>query len=203
MTSAYNGADPENLVEATSPLDEQLESVRDYLTWVAGRTLDPSLTAKLGASDIVQETFIEARRRAPTYRGHCLGQLRAWLESILRHRIARERRRFLRSAKRDARRERALLRPDPDGSRVTMDPAADGPTPSGQFMRRELIDALVLAIDRLPAHYQQVVRLRHEERRSFDQIAKELNISPDAARKLWARALVRLRDALRAGHDPR
>jgi RNA polymerase sigma-70 factor (ECF subfamily) len=198
MSIVCQGAEPDDSGERNSPLDDQLESVREYLRWVAERTLDSSLTAKLGASDVVQETLIEAHRRAPTYRGHCLAQLRAWLESILKHRIAREKR-FLRAAKRDARRETTLT---PDGSRQTIDPADSGASPSGQFMRRELMDALVVAIDRLPEHYRQVVRLRHEERWTFEQIGAELNVSPDAACKLWARALVRLRDTLRAGHDP-
>ena len=154
------------------PLDDQIEAARGYLTRLAARKLDLSLTAKLGASDIVQDTLIEARRRSVSYRGHGLEQLRAWLKTILRHRLARERRRYLDSAKRDLRREAC---PVADGLSASGrgDLPDRGVSPSAQLVRREQVDALMTAIDRLPPHYRQVVLLRHERRWPFERIARE------------------------------
>lgn len=43
-------------------LGESLEACRAYLLLVARQEIDPALMAKAGASDLVQETFLEAQR---------------------------------------------------------------------------------------------------------------------------------------------
>jgi RNA polymerase sigma-70 factor (ECF subfamily) len=48
----------------------------------------------------------------------------------------------------------------------------------------------------LPEEYCQVIRWRYQEARSFEEIAQLLNRSPNAARKLWARALRRLQEEM-------
>jgi RNA polymerase sigma-70 factor, ECF subfamily len=45
---------------------------------------------------------------------------------------------------------------------------------------------------RLPPDDQAVVLLRHFDCLSFEEIGRRLDRSPDAARKLWGRAIVRL-----------
>ena len=59
------------------------------------------------------------------------------------------------------------------------------------------------ALADLPEHYRRVIQWRHQDRLRFEVVAERLGISPDAARKLWGRALIRLRKALGPGHDPR
>jgi RNA polymerase sigma factor (sigma-70 family) len=58
------------------------------------------------------------------------------------------------------------------------------------------------AISRLPDDYQQVLRLRYREDRSFDDIAAAMNRTANAVRKLWARAVERLQQELETPHDP-
>jgi RNA polymerase sigma-70 factor (ECF subfamily) len=52
------------------------------------------------------------------------------------------------------------------------------------------------AMARLPEHYRLAIRMRHEEGWSFERMAEVLGGSPEAARKIWARAIERLRDEL-------
>jgi DNA-directed RNA polymerase specialized sigma24 family protein len=56
-------------------------------------------------------------------------------------------------------------------------------------------------MEQLPEHYRQVVQWHHEERLTFEVIAGRLAISPEAARKVWGRALLRLRERIGPGHD--
>jgi RNA polymerase sigma-70 factor (ECF subfamily) len=63
-------------------------------------------------------------------------------------------------------------------------------------MEHEQDEALQAALGRLPADYRQVITLRYHEQLSFEEIGRLLQRSPDAARKLWARAVERLQEEL-------
>jgi RNA polymerase sigma-70 factor (ECF subfamily) len=76
-------------------------------------------------------------------------------------------------------------------------------SPSRELMRQEQAHALLAAIAGLPEHYRQVVVWHHREGATFEEIADRLETTAEAARKVWVRALVRLRDALGPSHDPR
>jgi RNA polymerase sigma factor (sigma-70 family) len=54
-------------------------------------------------------------------------------------------------------------------------------------------------MQRLSHGYQQVIQLRHRENLSFEEVALRLGLSPAAARKLWARAIKRLRKEIVVG----
>ena len=54
----------------------------------------------------------------------------------------------------------------------------------------------------LPADYQHVITLRSYEGYSFEQIGRELNRTPEAARRLWSRAVGNCRIHWLNDHDP-
>jgi RNA polymerase sigma factor (sigma-70 family) len=60
-------------------------------------------------------------------------------------------------------------------------------------MQQERAAAVGRALDRLPDHYRQVVELRFQENRLFEEIGLVMNCSADAARKKWSRAMEKLR----------
>jgi RNA polymerase sigma-70 factor (ECF subfamily) len=60
-------------------------------------------------------------------------------------------------------------------------------------MEREQAMALQRALLRLSEEHRQAITLRYLEGRSFEEIGRLLERSPDAARKLWSRAMERLR----------
>ncbi|MCI0456835.1 MAG: sigma-70 family RNA polymerase sigma factor [Gemmataceae bacterium] len=70
--------------------------------------------------------------------------------------------------------------------------ATDTPSPSRLAMQHEQAQAMQQALDRLPEDYRQVLVLRYQEQRSFEEIARLMERSPNAVRKLWLRALRRL-----------
>jgi RNA polymerase sigma-70 factor (ECF subfamily) len=173
-----------------SALGEALEAYRNYLLLVAEKELDPVLRAKAGASDLVQETFLEAQRDFGGFHGASEVELRAWLRRLLLNNVANFTRHY-RADKRQVNLEVPLAPgswSDPPGGRFP----ADTPSPSGQAMEHEQAEAVQRALTRLPDDYRQVLLWRYQEQRSFEEIAQSLQRTPNAVRKLWARALERL-----------
>jgi RNA polymerase sigma-70 factor, ECF subfamily len=171
-------------------LGRALVSFRDYLLLAANEALEPGLMAKGGASDVVQDTMLRAHRGFAGYRGRSEGEWRSWLRAILTRSLAHHRRRYNATAKRQRGREVPIV------SGNSLDPQSHDQTPSRELARRESEAALLSAMDRLPEHYREVVIWHHRERLQFEEIGRRKGISAEAARKLWTRALGRLRQEL-------
>jgi RNA polymerase sigma-70 factor (ECF subfamily) len=175
-------------------LGRVLESYRAYLLLVADRELDPKLQAKGGASDLVQETFLEAQRDFGRFHGTTDGELRAWLRQLLLHNVANFARRYRGTDKRRLNREVGLAgdsSADPAGAL-----SAGTPTPSQWAMAGEQDVELRRALEGLSEDYRYVLLLRYQEELSFDEIAQRMGRSAGAVRKLWLRAVERLRREL-------
>src|SRR4051794_15188367 len=90
-------------------MGQLLEACRPYLLHIAAEELRPILRSKVGASDLVQESFLEAQRDFPAFTGETEPALLAWLRSILRNNI-RNLVRFYETDKRNVEREVSLER---------------------------------------------------------------------------------------------
>jgi RNA polymerase sigma factor (sigma-70 family) len=64
--------------------------------------------------------------------------------------------------------------------------------------RAEPRDALAAALERLPDHDRCILLCRYREERSFEEIGRLLNCSPQAARRLWVEAVERLQQEMAA-----
>ena len=181
-------------------LGSVFEAFRVELTAAARREIGPDLAEEVSASDLVRETFRAAGRDIAHFRGAGPAELRGWLGGILRHLVAGARRRYREADTRRVGRE-ADGGGTTAGMRGAFSAAASGP--SERAVRREREHALRRGLMGLPEHYRLVIRWHHRERLSFDAIAARLGITPEATRMVWGRALVRLRDSLGPGHDPR
>jgi len=173
-----------------------LEAARSYLLLQADHELPQSLRAKVGPSDIVQETALDAQRDFLRFRGTTQEQLYAWLRTILQNNVTDAVRRFEMAQKRTAKRETSLsVIVDRRGISV-LPPGSN--TPDHSAIRRE--DAALLAgvLTRVPDDYQTVLRLRYWDGLTFPEIAIRIGRSDEAARKLWYRALARLTLELQA-----
>jgi RNA polymerase sigma-70 factor (ECF subfamily) len=205
-TDAADSADLDPLIEAArrgdaAVLVQLLEGCRQYLLLVANRELPADLQPKVGASDLVQDTWIEAHRDFAAFRGRTEPELLGWLRGILMHNVANVIEHYRDTAKRAVGREVAFS-DTPQGA-GSPEPAGINPeTPSGQAMAREQDEALRRAIERLPEAYRQVIQWRNYERCPFEEIGQRLGRSAEAARKLWTRALDELRKDLEEPHEP-
>jgi RNA polymerase sigma-70 factor, ECF subfamily len=173
-------------------LGHVLEFCRRYLLQIANSELDSHLQAKLGASDVVQETFLEAQRIFDRFQGDSPDELRAWLRAILLNKLADQDRHYRGTAKRDLAKEIVLG----TSSVGPVEPTVPTPTPSNVLMQQERAVALTAALDRLPTHYRQVIVWRQIEDLSFEEMASRLDRSIDAVRKLWWRAIQQLQEEL-------
>ena len=175
-------------------LGEALEACRGYLLLVAQGELAPELRAKGGASDIVQETLLEAYRDFASFHGDTEGELLAWLRRLLLNNLADFTRQYRATGKRRLDREAA----PPGGSSVRPGDglAATGPSPSSQAAATEQSAAVLRVLDRLPDDYRRVIVLRYQEGRPFEQIGQELGRTGNAARKLLLRAIGRVQEEL-------
>lgn len=165
-----------------------LEDCRRFLLSVANAEMPGHLVPKGGASDLVQESLIAAYECRDRFRGRTLGDLRAWLRGILLHELADFRRRYA-TGRRDVTREEA----------VGPGAAADRPDPVEHLIRAERTATVTAAIDQLPADAREVVLLRLEQRLGFREIGDRTGRTEEAARKVFVRAVDRLR---RAAPDP-
>lgn len=174
---------------------ELLDSCRPFLLAVANEELDDVVRSKAGASDVVQETCLEAHRDFAQFSGRTQDELRRWLRRILKNNLANVRRSFLNTARRSVQHEVSL-----DGDSSPGRPehllVADSTSPSGRAIHREHEELLQQALQNLPPDYQQVLILRHRDQRSFHDIGQAMDRSPDAARMLWWRAFERLAELL-------
>src|SRR6187399_2555276 len=94
----------EGLPEHLGPL---LEKYRQYLLAIAMAELPNQLAAKVGASDVVQETILRGYEHFGAFEGRSTEQLTLWLRSILRnylHNLVKA----YGSDKRDVRREQSV-----------------------------------------------------------------------------------------------
>ena len=166
-------------------LGQVLEGCRRYLLQIARQQLNPALQVKGGASDLVQDTFLEAHRVFPRFQGSSSGEVRAWLRQLLLHHAAKLGRRYRTTQKRRLSRETALGLID--------GPLAPAESPSVQAIAHEQEQTSQIVLARLPADYRRVIGLRYQEGRSFEEIGRLLQRTPNAVRLLWLRAIERVK----------
>jgi RNA polymerase sigma-70 factor (ECF subfamily) len=180
-------------------LGELLDGCRQYLELIADAEVGTDLRAKMGVSDLVQETFPEAQKDIEQIRGASRDELLAWLRTILLHRLSRLYGYYRGTEKRNPARE---WHP-PQSSVNLLEQLFDSQqtSPSGFAVRTEKIELVRRAISRLPVASRKVVLLRYRDRLKFSEIAAKLDRSPDAVRMVWYRAIDRLADELEPYHE--
>ena len=170
---------------------------RGYLGVVAQAQLDTWLRVKIDASDVVQQTMLEAHRDFARFSGESEKQWLGWLRGILKHNMADFVRCYRGTAKRQARRE--VRWRDPAASTASPgapEPAAAVATPSQEAIRMDDELRVAAALAELPDDYREVIALRNFERLAFAEVADRMGRSRPAVQMLWMRALKKLQEAL-------
>ena len=85
--------------------DRLFELCRGYLGFAARAQVESWLRVKVDASDLVQQTMLEAHRDFDRFKGASEQEWLAWLRKILSHNVADFVRRYRGTAKRQVRRE--------------------------------------------------------------------------------------------------
>lgn len=184
--------------ESTSQRPE-LECFRSYVVLLARSYWNPRLQGKLDASDVVQQTLMQAWQRREDFRGETDAEFRAWLRRILTNCLADVARRFGRD-KRTVSKERSLdAAVTESSSRVEawLDDAKS--SPQVRVERDEQLVQLANALETLPESQQEAVTLHHLHGLSIAEIGQLIDRSPAAVAGLLKRGLRGLREQFESG----
>ena len=178
-----------------SALDELCEVYGERVRRIIRLRMGKELRSKLESMDIVQDVLMCALRDLEDFTYTNEGDFLRWLRTIAENRI-RDNLEKMHADKRDIRKETPLnecASTSRDGLARIPEPARNT-TPSAILSRREELDRLEKAIDKLKPEYREVIVLAKIDGLSYQEIGDRLDKSADAAGHLLLRAMVLLTD---------
>jgi RNA polymerase sigma-70 factor (ECF subfamily) len=179
-------------------LEFQPETYRRYLLVLARVQLARAgpVRNKLEASDIVQETLLQAHVARDQFRGQTPEEFAGWLRRILANKLVDAERRFGRK-KRDAVLEASYRETiDDSADRIVRIPARPQSSPSQHLLRHERELRLIEALDALPEDQRTAVELRYLGELSLTEISAVMERSKPSVAGLLRRGLAALRGEL-------
>jgi RNA polymerase sigma-70 factor (ECF subfamily) len=181
-------------------LGRLLQAERTALHRLAERQLEGPIAPRIDASDVVQQTFLEAHHSFAQFAGQDVRDLIAWLHRILDNRIATAIRDHALLQKRNVHRERSMD-DSHEGAPLKQGLDAGHSTPSQQAIRGEEAERLGQALTALPADQREAVRLRHLEGWALADVAQHLGRTPAATAGLIKRGMQALRRRMHGDRD--
>ena len=179
---------------------QELQRFRPFLKALAERELEGDLRSKFDASDIVQQTMLQAMLAEKQWRGRDDASKAGWLRAILRNVVHGVSRRFHRPG-RSIDRERSIDQErrgggGQDTSHAGRDFDGNHTSPSLAMQSDEERQRIALAIEKLTPEQRRALILRYWEDQSLAEIAQALGKSQDAVAGLLYRAMKVMRSEL-------
>ena len=197
MPSA-NPPDTDQLLDSYSNGDAAAESLllsrfRPRLKRLVEVRLDQRLGGRVDASDIVQETLIQASRRLPEYACQRPMPFYPWIRQLAIEQIAYQHRRHIKALGRSVTREtiNEHFLPEQSGFELAMQLAAEGTSPSEDAGNREMHQVVRQVLEELPERDRELLVLRFLEQLSAVEAAEVLGETLDAIKSRQRRALER------------
>lgn len=156
--------------------------------------MDSRLSARVDASDVVQEALAEAYQKLPTYLQTRPVSFYPWIRQIAWQRLLKIHRTHMTADRRSVRHEAPEELSLADESVVQLAErfiAADTEPPQ-RVIRSELRQRISLALEGLDASDRELLVMRYLEHMSLKEVAESLSITLEAAKKRHARALEQL-----------
>ena len=201
-----NSAESAVLIERARSGDREalntlLAQHRDRLCRMVEMRLDTRLQARLDASDVVQEAYVDVAARLEEYLRDPKLPLFLWLRLVVGERLVRLHRHHLGTQMRDAGREVSLYRgalPAASSAALAAQLLGRHTSPTQAVIRAERILRVQEALNTLDPLDREVLSLRHFEELTAAETAQVLGIEEAAAAKRYFRALKRLKEILAA-----
>ena len=173
-----------------------LEKFRPYLVLLARAHLHADARHGIEASDLVQQTLMDAYSQRGQFRGENDANLAAWLKQILVNNLVDALRHGGRG-KRDVSKVRSLeAQVSESFSRADAWLLASQTSPSQHVAHKEDLLRLAEALEQLPEPQQEAVVLHHLQGLSLAEVARKLERSESAVAGLLYRGLKRLHELL-------
>ena len=159
----------------------------------------PPVTARIDASDVVQEAYVDAITRLDEYLREPNYPLFLWLRLIVGERLLKLHRHHLGTQMRDAGLEVSIYRgalPAASSAALAAQLLGKHTSPTQAAVRAERMMRLQEALNTLEPIDREVLSLRHFEEMTLAETALALGIEESAAAKRYIRALKRLKAIL-------
>ena len=165
--------------ESGANVAKSLDHFRPVLLTLAEAMISSTLRGDLEASDLVQQTLLEAHCNAEKLALMSRDALFSWLRSALRHNVLDEVKHLM-AQKNDIRRR--VRASDLEASFIKLEQIliADETSPSDVVQRNEQICIMLSAIQTLPDNQRRAVILNHLNGRSLSETAEALGLSESA-----------------------
>jgi RNA polymerase sigma-70 factor, ECF subfamily len=175
-------------------MDRHRESVRQMIRM----RMDRAVSARVDASDVVQDVLLEASQRLRDYVRDPAMPFHLWLRQLAKDRLIDMHRRHRGAQRRSVDREQRISPASPEESGLNLAGVLPDEqlTPAAASIRRELEERFLAALEQLNDDDRDIVLMRHHEHLSNSEVATALNLTPAAAGMRYLRALRRLRDVL-------
>ena len=186
-------------------LGKLLEQYRGYLLMLAHRYLSDRLRRRIDPADIVQLTYLEAKRDLPAFRGSSPAEFAGWLRGMLKNNVATAVTRHVTTQKRSIRREVDASPAPGQGSHaggwIQILPGSKT-SHSGVEIRSEAVVAMMGALHELPETQAEAIRLRYMEGLPLSEIVERMGKSDTAVAGLLKRGLQKLRVIMKSEDSP-
>jgi RNA polymerase sigma-70 factor (ECF subfamily) len=201
MSMARGCADVNRLLDQARSGDPEsrgllLDHYRNYLSLLARTLIGESLRVNMDASDLVQQTFLEAHRDLAQFQGSGEPALAAWLRQILIHNLDQQAD-YLDRQKR-GRKQRVSLDDLLERSSLFVHCVNTQPiaTPSEHAVLREQAVLLADALARLRDDQRTALELHHLQGLSVPEVSRQMDRSLLAVTGLIYRGMRALRELL-------
>jgi RNA polymerase sigma-70 factor, ECF subfamily len=174
---------------------------RDRLRRMVELRIDARVRARLDASDVLQEAFLDVARDLDAYLADPKLPPLLWLRLHVGRRLTTLHRQHLGTKMRDAGMEISLYRdalPEASSAALASMLLGKHTSPTQAALRAERLLRVQEALNTLDPIDREVLALRHFEQLSRSETAEVLGISQEAGAKRYFRALKRLKDVLSA-----
>jgi RNA polymerase sigma-70 factor, ECF subfamily len=180
-------------------LNEIFSRHRERLRRMVEMRLDARLQARIDASDVIQDAYLEVAARLAEYLQDPKLPLFLWLRLVVGERLATLHRQHLGTRMRDAGREVSLYRgalPAASSAALAAQLLGRHTSPTQAAVRAERLLRIQEALNALEPIDREILSLRHFEQLTRAETAEVLGIAESAAAKRYIRALKRLKEAL-------
>lgn len=177
-------------------LGELLQRYRPLLMLTLRQRIGPKLAIRCSASDVLQQTFVNACRGFEQFVGATEPEFSAWIRQITNRSLKDALRDHVHVQGRSLEKEQHLYDGDTTASFCWREPAADQSTPIQKIIRGENALHLAKIVESLPEMQREAVRLRHLEGCSLKEIAERLDRTLPAAAGLVKRGVETLREKM-------